>query len=1077
VEYGNRFVDVEFDVVVTFVFADFLETLSSIDSISGDDVLHGAKSLVLLAVIIVFLCVALVYVDKVASRQAQEALVGKKRPNTSLKRISQAEAEADDFVSRYTDLDGMFPEVYHDDAFFQMFITEMKKSHRWISICFRFDAEYPRYLKLLFLVSVVNCMLFFNTLLFNWIKVDPHACGQFESVDDCLLEPSKLASLQSMCYWNAEMESVRNDTTTSYCFPSSPSSSGDLVMMTAAISALLSIPVVLLLEAIVVHLLCRPVLTPKQVVPTSLLNEKISEKVGVGDRNRGGAVCWGRGHRVGIETDAGLLRDVSLEIRQLVFDLQQYRLKLKSKALSDFDSRWGFTEPQIKRFLEEIDYHVSGVGKDEVVVGKHHRLAKAGDIIDAWISSFEKMQHAPRFKEMGFRRLWSDILEVRLKAAVEIAHIESLPLNDLKGDRMLLLFKNDLLQGILSEVVAKLYSHRLLSRMSDTLSRAYIQHRVPLSKGFRFIGCVLLALLNAFFLLYIFLFSLRQKASGCGDEWLKGFLVWLALEILFVSTASMVMAQIVPLGVAFKSIQEVNKLFRAAMSAAFLDGSGHVESEACRNAAGEVVRDRDQPLTVQPVVACEEPFNTSSYLFVSRRVAKAFPDLIESKVIGYFRSVVPNRPYSDYQTPMHDDRVKFRWIVLVQNMTVVIVYCLMVVVSAIPALEYYVSSVIGWLLLGFLSHLSGFTVLGVHIRFSGYFFVVFVVIFYLCMLFVGHKTFRLLHKEYYTNQKGSVLSKEELKLKVNKMKVQRAARRIGALKLNELKKLKTNAIKPELKRDKSSTIEEEQSGDIVSLSPKVLPLEHIELHTEVAHEHESRLLPKAVEHEGQRMAVDQFDDMTESEVKESLLDSKPMKYLRSRGVTIEDGEDPLSYYVLALEMMERDIRENAQLYELKALDKYDSDSDSSYNPDDASICTRDMSQQYIPEGGHTCDDVLTVSLSYLKSKGIEIDDTKEVPNFLCNIVAKQLRMVEANVELKRLLREDSSDSDNSRMDDSGQSSDDDEEDVNEHEALTAHRYLESLGLVLTDMVDVKECVDLATLLLLDGRLKVRETES
>jgi hypothetical protein len=201
-----------------------------------------------------------------------------------------------------------------------------------------------------------------------------------------------------------------------------------------------------------------------------------------------------------------------------------------------------------------------------------------------------------------------------------------------------------------------------------------------------------------------------------------------------------------------------------------------------------------------------------------------------------------------------------------------------------------------------------------------------------------------------------------------------------------------------------------------------------------------------------------------------------MKYLRSRGVTIEDGEDPLSYYVLALEMMERDIRENAQLYELNALDKYDSDSDSSYNPDDASICTRDMNQQYIPEGGHTSDDVLAVSLSYLKSKGIEIDDTKEVPNFLCNIVAKQLRMVEANVELKRLLKEDSSDSDNSRMDDSGQSSDD-EEDVNEHEALTAHRYLESLGLVLTDMVDVKECVDLATLLLLDGRLNVREAES
>jgi hypothetical protein len=638
---------------------------------------------------------------------------------------------------------------------------------------------------------------------------------------------------------------------------------------------------------------------------------------------------------------------------------------------------------------------------------------------------------------------------------------------------MLLLFKNDLLQGIMSEVVAKLYSHRFLSRMSDTLSRAYIQHRVPLSKGFRFVGCVLLALLNAFFLLYIFLFSLRQKASGYGEEWLKGFIVWLALEILFVSTMSMIMAQIVPLGVAFKNIQEVNKLFRSAMSATFLDGGGHVESAACRNPAGEVVRDIDQPLTVQPVVACEEPFNTSPYLFVSRRVAKAFPDLIESKVIDYFRSVIPNRPYSDCQTPMHDDRVKFRWIVLVQNMTAVIVYCLMAVVTAIPALEYYVSSVIGWLLLGFLSHLSGFTVLGVHIRFSGYFFVVFVVVFYLCLLFVGHKTFRLLHKEYYTNQKGNVLSKEELKLKVNKLKVQRAARRIGTLKLNELKKLKTNAITPEPQSDKSSVIEEEKSDDVVSFSPKVSPLQQVERSTDIILFDEP--ICKADEE------IDMLDEMTVSEAKTYLLDSKPMKYLLSRGIIIEDGADLIDYYTMAHEMMEREIRENTQLYELKALDKYDSDSDSSYDPkDDANSYVRDFCKQSTPEQCRAVDDEYTISVSYLISKGIEFDDTVQVPYDTWKLVTKGMRKIEAQAqelaELKCLVKDDSdSDSENSDMDYLGQSSD--EEDVDEDEALEAYRYLESLGLVLTDVADVKECVDLAALLSLDEGLITAVAES
>lgn len=791
VAYGERVVDVEFDFAMLVVCADFLETISTIQSISDDDVLHGAKSLVFMAVILIFLCGVLIYVDIVAERQAQEALLGKARPKTSLKVISQADTEAVDFATRYTDVDGMLPEMYRDDAFFQLFITEVKNSHRWISICFRYDAEFPRYLKLLFLVSVVNCMLFFNALLFNLIVFDSRSCGQFDTIATCLSAPSKFASLQTMCYWNEEGD-VYNSTVSGHCFSTIPSSSGNLILTITAISVFLSIPVMMLLESIVVHLLCRPVLTPKQVAPTSLLNENINMKVGSNCEKFGGGVnlCCTKAHNVGVEVNDDILRDVNTDIRQLVFDLQQHRLKLKKKAAADFDSRWGFTQLQIEEFLREIENYMSGVNEHEVVVKRQHRLMEVAHAICGWFSFLTENTRAPPFKEKGFRRLWNDILEVRLKAAVEIALIESMPLNDLKGDRMLLLFKYDLLQGILSQVVAKLYIHRILSRMSSTLSRAYIQNRVHLSKGFRFLGCMLLMMLNAFFLLYIFLFLLRQRNTGYGDEWLKGFAMWVAVDILLISTLSVILGHIFPLGVAFKGMEQANKVFRDILVRVFSDRVDRVDPLVNYdriNSSGEIVRHTERASALlQEVEGCEKPFNISPYFFVSWRVAKAFPHLIESKAIDYFRSVVPNTPYSRGRRPLHDIRVKYRLAVIAQNLAMVIAYSLMALITAIPSLEYYVFSILGWLIFGFLGRKSGFTVLGAHVKFTGYFLIGFVIIFYLCIFFVGRRIFQIVHTEYKVGRNNVPRKNEKLHKATKKV--------LQTIKMSNL--LKGSAVKP-----------------------------------------------------------------------------------------------------------------------------------------------------------------------------------------------------------------------------------------------------------------------------------------
>jgi hypothetical protein len=277
------------------------------------------------------------------------------------------------------------------------------------------------------------------------------------------------------------------------------------------------------------------------------------------------------------------------------------------------------------------------------------------------------------------------------------------------------------------------------------------------------------------------------------------------------------------------------------------------------------------------------------------------------------------------------------------------------------------------------------------------------------MLFVGQKTFRLLHKEYYTNQKGSVLSKEELKLKVNKMKVQRAARRIEALEHNK-DIILSSTIVPELKCDPTSFNKEEKSDDIVSLSPKCLPLEQTEK-------------KKADDHNvtQEQIGVDKLNETTFCEVD---LISFGLKRTNFLPVTIDDGA-----------------------------------SGTPNNPEQSSADNN--------------NDDRVISVSFLKSKGIEFDDLQEVSNAFCNIVANRMREVQATglVQLKRdASSADSDDDDMHHKDHNKSDSSDDDEDIDIAEALEAYRYLESLGLVLTDLVDVNECIKLATLLVLDREL-------
>jgi hypothetical protein len=447
--------------------------------------------------------------------------------------------------------------------------------------------------------------------------------------------------------------------------------------------------------------------------------------------------------------------------------------------------------------------------------------------------------------------------------------------------------------------------------------------------------------------------------------------------------------------------------------------------------------------------------------------------------------------------------------------------------SAIPALEYYLSSVVGWLLFGFLSNIGDFHLLGVHIKFSGYFFLVFVVIFYLCLFYLGRKMLQLLQQEYNVGRM-SLLSKEEIRKRFVKTKLVNSAKRNGKLKLSELNKVNPTSVVPEKVSERVIDRDEREGEEKVEADPPRIVLQ---VPSSVCERAALSSHDDSDAQDNDSVVDEVLVDKTIHEIKTSLLNSKPMKYLRSRGIILKDEDDLFSYYEAAKSMMETEVRENILLHDLMCLNR-DSDSDASFKDIDESesddrvmkrrksfdrsdrrsvevavkqtrrstifadennsdisddsfdynneesagirVCRLPINAEKMSKTGNSEQGV---SLRYLKLKGITF--TGHIETSKCLTVEKALRKVEAQAQeladLKELLCKDSDDSDDSDdIDDrmerlgggSGSSSDDD---FDEEAAIEAYRYLEEWGLDLLDDADVKECVELARILMREER--------
>ena len=140
------------------------------------------------------------------------------------------------------------PSVLSDQPLGTRVQKELKSFHRWFCIVFHYNKSFPRLLRVVVLSTNVISTLFMQAILYNITNPDTGKCKTYNNFEDCIEEPSGFQGGESMCYWVPG--NVKG-----LCHFREPADSLVVVTFVAVFAAIVSIPVVVLVENLVKKIL------------------------------------------------------------------------------------------------------------------------------------------------------------------------------------------------------------------------------------------------------------------------------------------------------------------------------------------------------------------------------------------------------------------------------------------------------------------------------------------------------------------------------------------------------------------------------------------------------------------------------------------------------------------------------------------------------------------------------------------------------------------------------------------------------------------------------------------------------
>jgi hypothetical protein len=272
-----------------------------------------------------------------------------------------------------------------------------------------------------------------------------------------------------------------------------------------------------------------------------------------------------------------------------------------------------------------------------------------------------------------YEAILSDLRRVRNSAVRELTTFDELSSNldidsaskrILSGKKLLLLFQMDLLPGINAMILESKASREASSQPVTTYAK-------------KAIALTFVVMVNVGILFYIYLFALQQSSER-QSAWFWSFIVWLLLEVFVVSTVMVFISHFLIPSMIMRDLYRVKKRLITSIE----------DYKKRIRAPPKDVKNTNQygnKAVLDDSARVNDDFNVAKYFFVSNRVARNHPELLESKIILGFSSPWPHQSYM--HTRSVSDAYAWRFSAIIRGVVVIITYLFKGFLSLPPGIQ------------------------------------------------------------------------------------------------------------------------------------------------------------------------------------------------------------------------------------------------------------------------------------------------------------------------------------------------------------------------------------------------------
>jgi len=313
-------------------YENFASTIESNDSLNSRTITKSWISLVTVGSLFLGIFIALIWshfkdyemkkVKSFAEDNKKDSKSRGKQPKNKFDRFKMNKVKV---INTELELvENSLPQVLSSRSFTDRCIDEIKHHHRWFGIIFYFTEDFPRMLRVSSLATNMIIMLFMQSLTYNLTNPDDGTCESFKNSASCEASRSPYLTGDSKCAWESD---------TDQCKLIEPSSQIKVILFVAIFCAIISIPIALLMDWILSHIIAAPILQQiDSETTTSLFYSQHWSSILPIDYSS---------QELNGMTESHKQHDLSIlsSLQMLLTDIQVYRNELNKSEVNKFDGK------------------------------------------------------------------------------------------------------------------------------------------------------------------------------------------------------------------------------------------------------------------------------------------------------------------------------------------------------------------------------------------------------------------------------------------------------------------------------------------------------------------------------------------------------------------------------------------------------------------------------------------------------------------------------------------------------------------------------------------------------------------